>query len=110
MAKQSQQEKQLFKQLPPSHSFPVKMIEKKNQQAPIAQSEPSDTDLDSTMSSPSLETGTTKMGSDETKTPVRRESSEAPIPYERRSFVNLLVQKSKHSVNSDAMTNTLRGK
>lgn len=90
--------------------FPVKMVEKTKQQAPIAQSEPSDTDLDSSTSSTSaIETGTTQIGSG-TRTPQRAESAETG-PLERRSFGNLFSQiRQKQSTNSDEAAAVLRGK
>lgn len=90
--------------------FPVKMIEKVKQQAPIAQSEPSDTDLDSSTSSTSaLETGTTQMGSGQ-RTPQRADSIETGPPMERRSFGNLFSQiRQKQSTNSDEAAAVLRG-
>lgn len=105
--------------IPSSYSFPVKMVEKRKQQAPIAQSEPSDTDVESAVTSPSaIGTGSTQMGSGGTKTPMRRESTEATVfpqqqqQQERKSFINNLLR-SKRSVNSveasTTATNTLRG-
>ena len=92
------------------HQFPVKMIEKVKQQAPIAQSEPSDTDLDSSTSSTSaLETGTTQMGSGQ-RTPQRADSIETGPPMERRSFGNLFtLNRQKQSTNSDEAASVLRG-
>ena len=89
------------------HQFPVKVVEKVKQQAPIAQSEPSDTDLDSSTSSTAMETGTTQVGSG-SGTPQRADSVETG-PLERRSFGNLFAQiRQKHSVNSDDST-AIRG-
>jgi hypothetical protein len=88
--------------------FPVKVVEKTKQQAPIAQSEPSDTDLDSSTSSISaIETGTTQMGSG-TRTPQRADSVETG-PSERRSFGNLFQIRHKQSTNSDDSAAVLRG-
>uniref|UniRef100_A0A183CAA8 Mitogen-activated protein kinase n=1 Tax=Globodera pallida TaxID=36090 RepID=A0A183CAA8_GLOPA len=98
--------------LPSSQSFPVKVVEpkKQQQQAPIAQSEPSDTDLDesaamSLSATSAVETTGTSMGSVGTRTPIRPSSTEGDILHsEKRSSVRMFGQKQKQPINSDAAT------
>ncbi|KAL3097765.1 hypothetical protein niasHS_000500 [Heterodera schachtii] len=93
-------------QFPSSQSFPVKVNSKKQQQAPIAQSEPSDTDFDDSLSATSaVEMGSTPMGSGATRTPIGQGSAEGDTSqHDKRPFVAMSDQTQKHQTNYDATT------